>query len=168
MIDINAIKDLTADESILRFATFVIAETGNRHFPDYRKMDLMKIPNLVSNIWVYDYGNDPDEGLIYHFSGTQIDEYFGRNVTGLAFQQVYTGTQEEQLVSRVHARVRHEGKVGFTKRHDVFQFGSVEKPRKIESLSFPCSSDDQTPNFGIGITYFTFGAEAFEPVYIVL
>ena len=70
LINIEKIRDRTQDQDILDFAEFVLAETGNRNFPDYKKMDLMKIAHLVAHIWVFDFTHGLEDGLIFHFSGS--------------------------------------------------------------------------------------------------
>ncbi|MBC8337855.1 MAG: hypothetical protein ISR51_07615 [Rhodospirillales bacterium] len=91
-------KDLAQDEDILAFADFLASQPGELRFPDYKAMDLMKIPRLVPNVWVLDFQNGLEDGLIVHFSGTKIDAHFGRNITGLDFEKIYPGEHKKELI----------------------------------------------------------------------
>ncbi len=117
MIDLRKIKELTTNSKLIEFAEFVIAETGDRRFPDYKKIDLMKIPKLVSNIWVFDFRNGISDGMQYLFSGTAIDAHFGKNIMGLRFEDVYFAEDAKKLIENSHHQVYLQGKIGYTHRN---------------------------------------------------
>jgi hypothetical protein len=91
MIDLQKIKSLGVSSNLIEFTEFLIEEKGDKTFPDYRTLDLMKIPKLVPYIWVIDFRNGIDDGMLFHFSGTQIDAHYGYNITGHFFENCYTG-----------------------------------------------------------------------------
>ncbi len=168
MIDLEQIKSLGVGPELVAFSEFLIKEKGRKTFPDYQKLDLMKVPQLVPYLWVYDYRGGIDNGFLYHFTGTKIDEYIGFNAMGRTFEQCYSGHHQQDLISKLHKRVYLERRIGFTRRNDVLKIGSIDKPRTIETLSFPCSQGDQHLNFSIGISTYKFGVDAVEPIFRVL
>jgi len=87
MIDPQSIKGRTQDLDIQVFAEFVIAEAEGKNFPDYIAMGLMKIAKIVSHIWVFDFRNGLDDGLLFHFSGSAVDAHFGRLSPGWILQK---------------------------------------------------------------------------------
>jgi len=168
MIDIQEIRSLGVAPELVQFAEFLIEEKGDRVFPDYRTLNLMKIPALVPYVWVFDFRNGTDDGFLYHFAGSKIDEYFGFSVTGHTFEHCYSGKYQAQLIRNVHDRVLLEQKIGFSLRLDVLKYEFHEKMLRVEALSFPCSSDDKNVNFGIGITIYSHAIEDFGPIFRVL
>ena len=70
MIDLQKIKSLGASSNLIEFTEFLIEEKGDKTFPDYRTLDLMKIPKLVPYIWVIDFRNGIDDGMLFHFRNT--------------------------------------------------------------------------------------------------
>jgi hypothetical protein len=67
MIDLQKIKSLGVSSNLIEFTEFLIEEKGDKTFPDYRTLDLMKIPKLVPYIWVIDFRNGIDDGMLFHF-----------------------------------------------------------------------------------------------------
>lgn len=167
MIDLQKIKSLNVGSNQVKFAEFLIEEKGDNSFPDYRKMDLMKVPDLISHTWVVDFRNGIDDGLLFHFSGTKIDEHYGENITSKKMEDFYNGIFRDQILD-CFRQVYLQKKIIYTIRSDKIDDHGYIKDRKVESLFFPCSEDDQIINFGIGISNFTSGSEKIEPTFTVL
>ena len=170
MIDLLKIKSHGVGSNLIEFTKFLIGEKGDKKFPDFRKLDLMKVANLVSHTWVFDFRNGIDDGFLFQFSGTKIDNQFGRNVTGHTLEDCYPGKLTDEIFNQCYRQVYLQKRIGFTRRFDPFvKEGDYNyRNRIIETLLFPCSEDDQTINFGIGIANFIGSSEKFEPVFTVL
>ena len=154
MIDLEKIRELKVGPSIIEFAEFLVQQKGENEFPDYRKLDLMKIPRMVSHLWVMDFRSVSENGLLVHFSGTKVDEQYGFNIMGKTFDECYTGDYKEQLIEEYFTPVYASKKIGFTRRKDFYQDSTWRTHRVIETMLFPCSSDGEVINFGAGVTNF--------------
>lgn len=168
MIDMGKIRELTEDAGILEFSEFVVSEAGEGTFPDYRKMDLMKIARLVSSIWVLDFKNGLDDGLPFHFSGTQIDETFGRNITGQDFEKIYPGEFYDQLINQTYHQIYLQKRPCYTRRAERYLDDLIDKRPAIETILFPCSSDGENINFGLGMTNYTYAKIDLKPIFMLL
>ncbi len=155
MIDIQTIKERTQDPDFWTFAAFVISEAEGKKFPDYRAMDLMKIAGLVLHTWVFDFRNGLDDGLVFHFSGTAIDAHFGRTLTGLSFEKIYPGEHFEELINKTYHQAYLQKRPCYTRRIERYVDDIIDKQTIIETVMFPCSSDGETINFGLGMTKYT-------------
>jgi len=168
VITIGKIRERVEDPDLLEFAEFVLAETGDRDFPDYKKLDLMKIARLVTYLWVFDFKNGLDDGLIFHFSGTKIDSHFDRNVTGLDFEKIYAGEHYEELIEQSYRQVYLQKRPCYTRRVDYYSDEFIDKHPKVETVLFPCSSNGEDINYGLGMTKFTYSDQEFDPEFILL
>lgn len=168
MIDIQTIKDRTQDQDFWTFAAFVIAEAEGKNFPDYKAMDLMKIAKIVSHIWVFDFRNGLDDGLLFHFSGTDIDALFGRTLTGLDFEKIYPGDHYEELIEDTYHQVYLQKRPCFTRRIEHSADVLIDKYTTVETTMFPCSSDDETINFGLGMTKYIHSKHQGGPEFVLL
>jgi len=168
MISIEVIKKLGVGSTLLEFAEFLIQEKGDRQFPDYHKLDLMKVPRLVPNVWVIDFRGGIADGMLFHFSGTAMDSQYGYNITGHTWEDCYTGEFGTSVLQYCYHPVFLEKKTGFTRRIDRFVSDHLDTHRTIEALLFPCSEDDDLINFGIGITAFSSANQEFEPIFTAL
>jgi len=168
MIDIQEIKKLSTNPKLIEFAEFVISEAGDRNFPDYKKIDLMKIARLVSNIWVYDFRDGVDDGLLFHFSGTEVDEQYQMNVTGRRLEDLYDGEDKEALIKGNYHQVYLQKKVSYTHRNVTYRLKSGERITHVENIMFPCSSDDENIDFGLGYVEYGFSDVSVVNTYLLL
>lgn len=168
MIDLQKIQSFGVCSDLIKFTEFLIEEKGGRTFPDYRKLDLMKVPGLVSHTWVFDFRNGIDDGLLFHYSGTKIDDQFGTNVTGKTMENCYPGKLADKIFNQCYRQVYLQKKVGLARRLDPYVDDENYRTRVIETLLFPCSEDDELINFGIGIANFFESNMEFEPVFTIL
>lgn len=167
MIDIGIIKELTEDMDILEFSEFVISETGDGSFPDYKKLDLMKISRLVAWTWVLDLQNGLENGLIFHFSGTKIDTTFGRNITGLDFEKIYPGKYYDELINQTYHQVYLQKRACYTRRIERYVDEFIDTVATIETVLFPCSSDGKNINYALGLTRFTNVTPKTDPIFML-
>ena len=155
MIDPQSIKGRPQDLDIQVFAKFGIAEAEGKNFPDYIAMDLMKIAKIVSHIWVFDFRNGVDDGLLFHFSGSAVDAHFDRSLTGLDFAKIYPGAHFRELIEYSYFQVFLQKRPCYTHRIEHYHDDLIDKYNTIETAMFPCSTDDKTINFAIGLTKYT-------------
>ena len=150
MIDIQEIKKVTTDSNLIKFAEYVISESVGNDFPDYNKVDLMMIPRLVSHIWAFDFRNGLSDGLLYHFSGSEVDERYGQNVMGCRLEDVYEGDDLEELVEGLYYPMFTQKKLAYSLRNIDFKTRKMDHITRIETLMFPCSSDGKNIDFALG------------------
>jgi len=169
MIDIQEIKQLSSNPKLIEFAEFVISEAGDRNFPDYKKIDLMEIARLVSNIWVYDFRDGVSDGLLFHFSGTNVDEQYQMNVTGRRLEDLYNGEDKEELIKGNYHQVYLQKRVGYTRRNVAYKLlKSGERITHVENIMFPCSADDENIDFGLGYVEYGFSGVSVVNTYMLL
>ncbi|HJO74482.1 MAG TPA: hypothetical protein QGH84_04650 [Rhodospirillales bacterium] len=168
MIDIEIIKDRTQDQDFWAFAEFVIAEAEGKNYPDYKAMDLMQIHLTVPYIWVFDFRNGLDDGLPIYFSGTAVDTYIGRTLTGLDYEKIYPGDYYEELINNTYHQIYLQKRPCYTRRIERFVDDIIDKYVTIESLMFPCSSDDKTINYGLGMLKYMQPSHQGEPEFVLL
>ena len=168
MIDPQSIKGRTQDLDIQVFAEFVIAEAEGENFSDYIAMDLMKIAKIVSHIWVFDFRNGLDNGLLFHFLGSAVDAHFGRALTGLDFAKIYPGAYFQELIKNSYFQVFLQKRPCYTHRIEHYHDDLIDKYNTIETAMFPCSPDDKTINFAIGLTKYTQSKYEGGPEFVLL
>lgn len=168
MIRIEAIEALTANPKLIAFARFVIAETGEGAFPDYKAMDLMRIASLVTHVWVLDFRDGVGDGPTFHFSGTHIDANYEKNITGKSFEEIYAGEDFDRVITGCYYQVHLQKKVCYTHRVVHYTDARIDKYKLIESILLPCSGDGEAIDFGIGYAEYSFSKTDIEPRYIVL
>ncbi len=162
---IEQLKELTSNPKILEFAELILEMTNGKDFPNYKEIDLMKIPALVSNVWVLDFSKIDKAGCLFHFSGTEVDENYGRNITGQSLEEIYSGDDYKELVEGCFQNVHFKKMTAYTKRWVHFHDGFVDKFRLTESILVPCSSDGETIDYGIGLAFYSISDEPSENVY---
>ena len=168
MIDPQSIKGRTQDLDIQVFTELVITEAEGENFPDYIVMDLMKIAKIVSHIWVFDFRNGLDDGLLFHFSGSAVDAHFGRSLTGLDFAKIYPGAHFRELIENSYFQVFLQKRPCYTHRIEHYHDDLIDKYNTIETAMFPCSTDDKTINFAIGLTKYTHSKYEGGPEFVLL
>jgi len=168
LIDIQKIKKLSANSHLIEFAEFVIFEAGDRNFVDYKKIDLMKIARLVSNVWVYDFRGGVSDGLLFHFSGTKVDEQFRMNVTGHRLEDLYDAEDKAKLIPGTYHQVYLQKKISYTCRNVTYGLTSGERITSVENIMFPCSADDENINFGLGYVDYSFSNVGVVNTYVLL
>ena len=168
MIDIQKIKELTKNSKLIEFAEFVIAETGDKDFPDYKKMDLMKIASLVTHIWVFDFRNGVENDVPLIFSGTHVDSHHGRNVTGLLSAETYAGDDYEIVIDEIYFNVYRQKKTAYTKRIVHYLDGYIDKIKIAESMLFPCSNNNNDIDYEIGFSEYSIVYKSIVAKYVLL
>jgi hypothetical protein len=168
LISIEDIRRITANPKLLEFCRFVIAQAGQRHFPDYRSIDLMEIAPLVKHVWVIDFRDGVENRPTLLFTGTHIDAHYGMNITGKCFEDIYVEDDFDTAIGNNYYQVYLQKKVSFTRRLAHYHDDRVDRFETIEAMLFPCSSNDEVIDFGIGYVEYSLGNSPPEKVFHLL
>lgn len=120
------------------------AKRGTRSFPARRDIDPVELPpRLLPNIAIVTVGRceNTDAGFLYRLVGTNVVRYFGSDVTGRLFKDIFSAPDELQAERSHYSHVLETGEVHF-----------VSAQLKIPGREFlsstrmllPLSSDGQT------------------------
>ncbi|HBC09142.1 MAG TPA: hypothetical protein DC046_16395 [Rhodospirillaceae bacterium] len=172
-LGLAAVRDRVAaltDLSMMReFCDFIIAGLDGRALPVYETIDLMKVPHLAPHIFVHDYRGGVERGMLVKFSGTAIDEHYGKVLQGRYVEEVYTGSDGPTHYFPLHYRAIAECRPFFARRSIVFdQGGPMERYKQSTTLYIPCSQDGRTANYGIGVVLFGSAGTETEALYLIL
>jgi hypothetical protein len=165
--DLAHVRTLTNNSRIHDFATFLMQERGEKVFPTFDLDALMRVPQLVPNIFAYDFREGVDDGLKVIHAGTAVDAEYGYNVTGTTFEIHYPGDDSKEEVAKNYRRVFFEGKKFYSYRTIRMQKDEMSRYRTGESLMFPCSSNRTDIDFGWGFIMFEPAEKIVENSYIL-
>jgi len=166
MIDIDKLIEIGAAPKIVQLADFLNKSANGRKFPNYKSLNLMEIPRLVPNIFSFDFSKGADHDFPFHFSGTKIDEQYGFNVSGRIWQDVYKGKHRDIMWRACYRPIITHASTGYNRRTDFYIADDAKKVRFIEAACFPCSTDDESIDFGLGISLFSFPDNATDDLFI--
>ncbi|PIW28738.1 MAG: hypothetical protein COW30_06705 [Rhodospirillales bacterium CG15_BIG_FIL_POST_REV_8_21_14_020_66_15] len=165
----DRVAELTDQPDIREFCNFIIVGLDGRALPDYETIDLMKVPRLAPHVFVHDYRAGTEKGMFVKFSGTAIDEHYGKVLQGQYIEEFYTGSDGADRYFPLHRRAIAERRPFFAKRAVLFDRGGPrERIKQSTALYFPCSSDGLAVNYGIGVAVFESVREETEPLYLIL
>lgn len=155
-------------DGLRQFGSFVLSHCEDGNLPDYKKMDLMKIPQLVPYIWSYDLrDNDKKKGLLLNFCGQIHNDMHGFNPMGKYDIDCF---KDDLLIDKIiafYAKSINEKKIAFSKRYKPSLNSTGEKHWKyVELIFFPCSSDGKTIDWGIGCLNFDFKPNDDDNVFL--
>ncbi|WNK01461.1 hypothetical protein L2D14_08500 [Thalassospiraceae bacterium LMO-JJ14] len=149
----SQIAELGATAKHIAFCEFIDANLNGAAMPDYKSLDLMKIPHLVPNIWVLDAREGGGKELKFLFTGTVIDRHFGRNMMGGYLAKNYAGNYAKEVYA-AYCSVFADKKPVYTERSDYYPDVEPEVERRIKVILLPCSSNGEIVDFAIGLTTF--------------
>lgn len=152
-VDTSLLTRLDAHSKIIEFANYINIVADVAPFPDYLAMDLMNVASLVSNIYVVKVEPKDDKRLLIHFSGTNIDDLYERNVTGHYLEDIYTGDNREAVMDNMNALIDQKQSYYFVDTAEYKQ-ASYQKRRIMKRIACPCSSDGETINYLVGLVIF--------------
>lgn len=165
----DRVAALTDSSMVLQFCDFIIAGLGDGPLPAYETIDLMKVPHLAPHIFVHDYRGGTDRGMLVKFSGTAIDEHYGKVLQGHYVEDVYTGSDGPGLYFPLHYRAIAERRPFFARRSVLFDQGQpMERYKQSTTLYFPCSTDGMSTNYGVGVVVFEPARTETKAVYMIL
>ena len=147
----DRVAALTDSSKVLQFCDFIITGLGDGALPTYESIDLMQVPHLAPHIFVHDYRGGIDQGMLVKFSGTAIDEHYGKVLQGRYVEEVYTGSDGPGLYFPLHYRAI-----------------AMERYKQSTTLYFPCSSDGMSTDYGVGMVIFEPVRTETKAVYMML
>tara|TARA_R110000787_G_scaffold285461_3_gene401139 strand:- start:20408 stop:20929 length:522 start_codon:yes stop_codon:yes gene_type:complete len=162
---LDTIRQITENPKLLRFCEFIIAATGDKPFPIYKQLDLMKIANLAQHFWAIDFRDGVDNCPKFVFSGTHIDDHYGMNITGKCFEEIYVEDDFERTIRGNYYQVCLQKKISYTKRLAHYYNDRIDKYKTIEAMLFPCSSDGESIDYGVGYVEYKFGNSPSEKIF---
>ncbi len=165
MIDISKILIQTNNPKLVDFSNFLVEQTGDKSFANYKQLNLMLIPRIVPHIWVLDFRGGLSGGVPLHYSGTYIDSHFGRNITGLTVGEHYQGHDYETVVENLYFKVFSDKKIAYAKRRVHFIDDFVDRVNMTESILFPCSHNNQDIDYAIGVSEYFFDVAPLKDKY---
>jgi hypothetical protein len=149
-IDVEAIRRLSINPKLAEFGSFVQSQTEPNTLPNYRKIDLMLVPRLVPHVFVFDVLNSTDK-LVMKYCGTKIDEFYGSNLMGKCLIDHYKGSENFDEIEDIYWQAIRTKTPAYTLRPIHLVNERVERFRVAETVLFPCSSDQETVNYTIGV-----------------
>jgi len=165
----DRVAELTDSQLIREFCEFIVAGLEGRALPDYDNIDLMQVPRLAPHVFVHDYRGGTEQGMLVKFSGTALDEHYGRVLQGRYIEENYTGSDGPDLYFPLHRRAIAERRPFLARRAILFDAGKpAERFKRSTVLYFPCSSDGETVNYGIGAVCIEPADREAEPLYLIL
>lgn len=165
----DRVAALTDVSMVREFCDFIIAGLDGRALPVYETIDLMQVPHLAPHIFVHDYRGGVERGMPVKFSGTAIDEHYGKVLQGRYVEEVYTGSDGATHYFPLHYRAIAACRPFFARRAVVFDQGRpTERYKQSTTLFFPCSPDGKTANYGIGVVIFGSVQTETEALYLLL
>ena len=168
MIPTDTIRALTNNPKFLEFVDFLTDAAGDAEYPNYRSLDLMRIAHLVRHTWVMDFRDGLDIRPKIVFSGTHIDAHYEMNITGKCFEEIYVEDDFETAIRGNYYQVYAQKKISYTRRLAHFFDDRVDKYKTIEAMLFPCSSDGETIDYGVGYVEYTLGSSPPEKIFRLL
>jgi len=150
------------------FGSFVLSHCREGQLADYKMMDLMQIPRLVPDIWVYDLRSDVNkEKLLLNFAGENICRLQGRNIIGDSDKATLRADPLfHPLLAHLEACIADK-KTGYSKRYSRYTMEPYGiRYRYAETLFFPCSSDGENVNWGIGCVRYEIKEDGHENIYL--
>ncbi|MAN79815.1 MAG: hypothetical protein CMM77_16385 [Rhodospirillaceae bacterium] len=165
----DRVAALTDSSKVLQFCDFIITGLGDGALPTYESIDLMQVPHLAPHIFVHDYRGGIDQGMLVKFSGTAIDEHYGKVLQGRYVEEVYTGSDGPGLYFPLHYRAIADRRPFFARRSVLFDQGRpMERYKQSTTLYFPCSSDGMSTDYGVGMVIFEPVRTETKAVYMML
>lgn len=162
---LDQLRELTRSRQIKEYLEYCLSIRGDAGVPVYEDFNPLDLPSIVPQLFILDIRRGWDTGLHIKFSGTTIDDHFGRNVQAMTLEEVYRGDPErERLIGKYH-RCANAREVFFRQRDASFEWERGDYARGAQDmLIVPMTSRDE-PDLGVGtepsISYLC-GFAAFE------
>lgn len=166
MITLQLIDDIVTWDGTKEFGRFVLSHCEDGGLPDYKRMDLMQIPQLIPHIWVYDLrSEDKIKDLRLGFVGEVHTQLHGKNICGKSDTKlIFDFTKTNEVVDHFHKSIDMKC-AAYTRRNGEIFINGENKHVTNETLFFPCSSDGESVNWGIGCLSWKFGTLQNEKIF---
>lgn len=163
------IRQLTDHEKILAFCDFAFSDVKEGGLPDCELLDLMQVPKLVPNMFIHDYREGIEKGLLIKFSGTRLDEHFGQVIQGKYVQDTYTGDDAKEIYLPLHYKAIERKRPFFARRTVSFEGKFTRDKYSLSTAMYvPCTSNQVDVNYAIGIVLFEPVCDPVETVYTLV
>ena len=148
--------ELTANRSVLRFCEFVFRDVAWGRLPDYARIEFIRIPDLAPMCFAVDVRGGVEGGLPIKYSGTAIDDHFGRNVQGMRLAEVHPDPSRFLRVREMYRRCIVDRTACFRRRASRYNHRIVGSLDGVQDLFLiPCvNRDGDAVEFVVGIGSF--------------
>lgn len=165
---LDEIYSVTSNGYLMEFADFVLGHTPDGGLPRYKGMNLMQIPTLISNIWVFDLRTDVHrDRLLVNFCGTEIEKSVGFTFQGKYDTDYYKNNPILERLGRHRKECINEKRISYSRRYAEFMDKDGNSRLKYaECLMFPCAEDGFNVDWAIGCAIFKHAYEVGENVFI--
>jgi hypothetical protein len=170
LITQDKIDETVTWDGLKDFGRFVLSHCEDGGLPDYKKMELIGVPQLVPHIWVYDLRHYVEgDGLLVNFVGEKFTELYGHNHMGDIDIDIYKEHPLFDSVGELYRKSIAQKNCAYTSRYGQHDFGlrNDNKYRYAKTLFFPCSTDGETVDWGIGCAIYA-GTPASEKNRFIL
>lgn len=156
MITPEQIDHLVLRDDLKEFGKFVLSHCAGDSLPDYKKINLLDIPRRVPNIWVVDLREPKGRArLLINFSGANIDSFWGKPLQGTYDMDLLEGHPLLKKIGLHRISCIENKKAGYSQRYFLYRRPVGDTVYIFsESLFFPCSSNGEDVNWGLGCTYY--------------
>ena len=156
MITPEQIDQLVRSDGLRGFGKFVLSHRVGDNLPDYKKMNLLDIPQCVPNIWIVDLREPKGrERLLINFSGAEIDSFWGKPLKGTYDMDLLESHPLLRKLGQHRISCIESKKAGYSQRYFLYRRPNDDTMYVFsESLFFPCSSNGEDVNWGLGCTYY--------------
>lgn len=167
MISEDILKSRVKWPGLQTFGSFVLSATPPGALPDYKKLNLLDIPALVPNIWVYDLRNFAADGrLLVNFAGERFTERHKATLIGRVMQEVWQTDPAADKLIRHYTEAIKGKRVSHTERSARFLLADKsERFQFSETLFFPCASDGSNVDWAIGCAHHVINLESDVEVF---
>jgi len=168
MISQQQIDDIVTWDGLREFGHFVLSYCENDGLPDYDQIDLTRVPRIVPNIFVLDERKfETTDKLMFNFAGGELTKVHGKTLLNEDAFEVFANDVHFEEISSLYRKSLAEKLTSYTKRYyeQIGDFGKKEW-KTTEALFFPCSSDGETVNWGIGCAHYSIGISNGQNVYL--
>ncbi len=166
---LEGIKALNIEDDFISFATHVLSSGNDDNYPNLANIDFMEIPRLVPNVYILDFRQGIEDGLLMKFAGTAVEANYPSRLQGGYLDKLYTGHDAKELFMDVYRRSYRHAESFFTRR--IVQYmenNEDEKYRLATVLFFVCFSDDRNVEYGIGFAKYEFCQHNVEPIFYLI
>lgn len=162
----EAVKALGLEANFEAFATHVLASGADEYHPNLAQIDLMRIPSLVPNIYIIDFRNGIEDGLLMKFAGTAVEENYPSPLQGNYLDKVYTGHDSKELLMNIYRNAYLNAESFFTRRVVRYLEAEEEDKYRLATVLFiVCYADSGAVDYGIGCAKYEFAREKVEAAF---
>jgi len=163
---LEAIKAINLEDDFICFAAHVLSSSNDEDYPNMANIDLMEIPRLVPNVYILDFRQGIEDGLLMKFAGTAVEANYPSRLQGGYLDKLYTGHDAKELFMDVYRRSYLHAESFFTRRIVRYiENNENEKYRLATVLFFVCFTDDRDVDHGICFAKYEFCQHKVEPIF---